>query len=67
VTARFSSRCDSGGRFTAWEFFHVPIAATVTPSIRDVLNQYIADNPDVPSYLDLNPLMIYSDKIDNAA
>ena len=43
------------------------IATTVAPSIRDVINQYIADNPDVPSYLELNPLMIYSEKMDSAA
>jgi len=38
------------------------IEATITPTIREVINDYIAANPDTPSYLDLNPLLRYSDE-----
>lgn len=38
------------------------IASTITPTIRDVLNDFLAANPDTPSYLELNPLLKYSDE-----
>lgn len=37
------------------------IEVTITPTIRGVINDYIAANPATPSYLDLNPLLQYSD------
>ena len=37
------------------------IETTITPTIRGVINDYISANPDTPSYLDLNPLLRYSD------
>ncbi len=32
------------------------IAVTITPTIREVLDKYVAANPDTPSYIELNPL-----------
>ena len=33
------------------------IAITVTPNVRDTLNDFIERNPETPSYLELNPIM----------
>jgi hypothetical protein len=38
------------------------IETTITPTVRGVMNDYIAANPDTPSYLDLNPLLRYSNE-----
>ena len=41
-----------GGKAT-WPYIEV----TITPTIRDAVNSYLAEHPETPSYLDLNPLM----------
>jgi hypothetical protein len=38
-----------------WAYLEV----TITPTIRDVMNGYLEDNPDTPSYMELNPLLEY--------
>ena len=38
------------------------IESTITPTIRGVINDYMAANPDTASYLDLNPLLRYSEE-----
>ena len=40
-----------GGR-DMWPY----ITTTITPTIRDLIEDYLRRNPDHPSYLDLNPL-----------
>ena len=35
------------------------LGVTITPTIRDVMNGYLEDNPDTPSYMELNPLLEY--------
>ena len=35
------------------------IAVTITPTIRETVNDYIAANPDTPSYIELNALFRY--------
>lgn len=46
-----------GGR-QIWPY----IAVTITQTIRDVIDDYVAANPDTPSYLELNPLFEYESK-----
>ena len=36
------------------------IEATITPTIRDLMNTYLDAHPETPSYLELNPLMKHS-------
>jgi hypothetical protein len=45
-----------GGR-EMWPY----ITTSITPTIRDLIEAYLAKNPDHPSYLDLNPLFRVSD------
>ena len=33
--------------------------STVTPTIRKLINQYMADNPDIPSFIEVIPLYKY--------
>ena len=33
------------------------VEATISKNVRDILNDYIEQNPDTPSYLELNPIM----------
>ncbi|NKB33142.1 MAG: hypothetical protein GKR91_08595 [Pseudomonadales bacterium] len=40
------------GGAAAWKH----IETTITPTIRDIVNNYIENNPDSPSFVDLNPL-----------
>jgi hypothetical protein len=32
------------------------MVTTVTPTVVDLINSYLANNPELPSYLELNPL-----------
>jgi len=43
-----------GGR-QCWQF----LARTITPTIRGVIDEYLAANPETPSFLALNPLFMY--------
>jgi hypothetical protein len=45
-----------GGR-DMWPY----ITTTITPTIRDLIESYLRNNPDHPSYLELNPLFRVDD------
>ena len=46
----------SPGAQACWPY----IETTITPTIKDLLNNYLKDNPDTPSYNEINPLWTYS-------
>jgi hypothetical protein len=47
------AKTDGGAQ--AWQYMQ----ATITPTIKKVLNDYLAEHPDLPSFIEIIPLMRY--------
>ena len=50
----------TGGGAIAWN----NMQATITPTVRKVINEYLAQHPDTPAFIDLIPMLKYGYKND---